>query len=166
MASHIPDGGNCILIYGPHVGVNSDGKVGTVNRIGQKTSGTCCGSAVAATKYLGAVLSGDSDVLAPPTSSLDAQQTYVGNALLPYASFIQESKDPMVTLPYQTYKPIDNMMRQILAKVSSKVGTGRIALVGGLQINTPDGMSDYFLPLRFETREASNEVVQDMIDLL
>ena len=30
MASHIPDGGSCLVVFGPHVGVDSTGKVGTV----------------------------------------------------------------------------------------------------------------------------------------
>jgi hypothetical protein len=34
------------------------------------------------------------------------------------------------------------------------------------QINTPDGMSDYFLPLRFDVRESTNEVIVDMLDAM
>ena len=32
------------------------------------------------------------------------------------------------------------------------------------QINTPDGLSDYFLPLRFDVRESTNELVADLLD--
>jgi Limiting CO2-inducible proteins B/C beta carbonyic anhydrases len=135
MASHIPDGGNCILIYGPHVGIDSMGTVGKVNRRGVEKPSTCCGSAVGATKYLNAVLSGQGDIMPPPTTPEDAQQIFVSNALLPYASEINQSKEPMVTLPFLTYKPIDNMMTRIVAKSASKVGEkGKIAMVGGLQV--------------------------------
>jgi len=48
MAHHIPDGGSCLVIFGPHVGVDADGKVGSVNRRGRAAPGACCGSACAA----------------------------------------------------------------------------------------------------------------------
>jgi len=135
MASHVPDGGSCLLVYGPHVGVDSDGLVGKVNRRGKAKSGTCCGSAVAATKYLSSILKGEGDIMPAPDTALDAQQTFVSNMLLPYASEITESENPMVTLPFLTFKPIDNMMNRIVAKASTKVGEkGRIGMLGGLQV--------------------------------
>jgi hypothetical protein len=202
MASHIPDDGNCLLVYGPHVGVDSDGNVGKVNRRGKQKSGTCCGSAVAATKYLKQVVDGQGDILPPPSAALDAQQVFVSNFLVPYASEITEAAEPMITLPYITFRPIDNMMKNIVAKASSKVGpNGKIAMLGGLQvciqveavcdcveyrvvlkgdlmdyghdflfvfaqINTPDGVSDYFLPLRFDLRDSNNELIIDLLDTL
>jgi Limiting CO2-inducible proteins B/C beta carbonyic anhydrases len=134
MASHIPDDGNCLLVYGPHVGVDSSGNVGKVDRIGKSQSGTCCGSAVYASKYLNTVLSGEAEAMPLPSSAFDAQQTFVTNMLLPYASEIQDSKEPMVAIPFLAYKPIDNMMTRIVAKASTKVGKGRIAMLGGLQV--------------------------------
>lgn len=168
MASHIPDNGNCLLVYGPHVGVNGEGKVGTVERKGQQKSGACCGSAVAASRYLKQVIEGDADQMGPPSAALDAQQAYVSNMLLPYASEITFAKDPMVVLPYATFKPIDGMMNKIVAAASSKIGpNGKVALLGGLQINTPEGLSDYFLPLRFEVRDSSNKLVSDdLLDIM
>jgi hypothetical protein len=138
MASHIPDGGNCLLVYGPHVGVDSEGNVGKVDRRGKKASGTCCGSAVAASKMLSPVVAGQEDVSAgvvPPAKPADAQQSYVTSFLLPYASEIASAKEPMVSLPYVTFKPIDNMMNKIVSQSSSKVGEkGQIAMLGGLQV--------------------------------
>eukprot|EP00565_Helicotheca_tamesis_P001175 CAMPEP_0185723252 /NCGR_PEP_ID=MMETSP1171-20130828/155_1 /TAXON_ID=374046 /ORGANISM="Helicotheca tamensis, Strain CCMP826" /LENGTH=224 /DNA_ID=CAMNT_0028390923 /DNA_START=16 /DNA_END=686 /DNA_ORIENTATION=+ len=43
MAAHIPDGGSCVVVYGPHVGVDSTGAVGTVERRGRANGGSCCG---------------------------------------------------------------------------------------------------------------------------
>ena len=137
MASHIPDNGNCLLVYGPHVGVDSEGNVGKVNRRGKTKSGTCCGSAVAASKYLAQVIDGAADPMSPPSGALDAQQTFVSTMLLPYASEVIAAKEPMVTLPYATFKPIDNMMNRVLANASSKVGpNGKIAMLGGIQVRT------------------------------
>ena len=136
MASHIPDGGSCLLVYGPHVGVDSSGNVGKVDRRGKIKSGTCCGSAVAASKYLTKVVSGEEDVsVYGPIGALDAQQSFVSTMLLPYASEITNAKEPMVTLPYATFRPIDNMMTRIVGKNAGKVGPlGKVAMLGGLQV--------------------------------
>jgi len=39
---------------------------------------------------------------------------------------------------------------------------GKIAVLGGIQINTPEGMSDYFKPLSFEIYDNSGKLVEDM----
>ena len=194
MASHIPDGGNCILVYGPHVGIDSQGNVGKVDRRGKKASGTCCGSAVAASKALVDVVSGEIDIsggyLPSRVSVYDAQQSYVTNFLLPYCAEINSAKDPMVSLPYIAFKPIDNQWNKILAQTSSSVGPdGKIAMLGGLQvrrgcggsalsllaresdcfllfslqINTSGDQSDYFLPLRFDLRDSNNNIKEDLL---
>ena len=163
MASHIPDNGSCLLVYGPHVGVDSDGNVGKVDRKGKSKSGSCCGSAVAASKYITAVYLGDAEKVPPPTDAVDAQQNYVSAMLLPYGERVAKAADPMVELPFAAFEPIDGMMDRIVKKSVGKVG-GNIALLGGLQINTPRGVSDYFLPLRFEVRDGkTGEVIEDLM---
>jgi hypothetical protein len=42
-------------------------------------------------------------------------------------------------------------------------GDGNIALLGGIQINTPEGISDYFLPLTFELRNSNGKVIEDLM---
>lgn len=164
MASHIPDGGSCLIVYGPHVGVDSDGLVGKVDRRGKSKSGSCCGSAVAASKYVTAVYRGDVEKVRPSTEMTDAQQYYVSSSLLPYGERIAKASEPMVELPYATFELIDAMMEQIVKKSGPKVvGYGKIAMLGGIQINTPKGMSDYFLPLRFDIREKDGFVIEDLM---
>lgn len=147
MASHIPDGGKCLLVYGPHVGVDSSGNVGKVDRRGKIKSGTCCGSSVAASKYLTKVISGEEELsLTGPIGALDAQQSFVSTMLLPYASEIANSKEPMVTLPFAAFRPIDNMMTRIVGKMSGKVGPmGKIAMLGGLQVSCGQGQVPSFV---------------------
>jgi Limiting CO2-inducible proteins B/C beta carbonyic anhydrases len=163
MAAHIPDGGSCLLVYGPHVGIDKDGNVGKINRKGKGKAGSCCGSAVAASKYITAVYEGKAEAVGPPTDSVDAQQNYVSAALLPYGEAVTLAKDPMVELPFACFEPIDTMMSKIVSKAGKGVKDGKIAMLGGLQINTPRGMSDYFLPLRFDIRNGNNEIVEDLM---
>lgn len=163
-AKHIPDGGSCVVCYGPHVGVDLDGKVGVINRRGKEKTSTCCGSAVAASGYIDKVFKGEQEPLPGPTEPNDAQQLYVSSMLLPYATRMQKAADPMVELPYATYEPLDALMEKILSKASGKVGgDGKIALIGGIQINTPVGMSDYFMPLRFELRDNGNNILKSFM---
>lgn len=131
MASHVPDNGSCLVVYGPHVGINADGQVGMVNRRGKSQSVTCCGSAVAASRYVTSVYNGDAEPVSPPKSVLDAQQKYVASSLLPYAEQVVDALDPMVELPYALFKPIDEMMMQLVVKAGNQVGSnGRIAMLG------------------------------------
>jgi hypothetical protein len=166
MAHHIPDGGSCLIVYGPHVGVDSEGKVGSIDRRGRQKAGACCGSAVAACGYVKKVLDGDVKPHSPPTDPSDAQQTFVGNMLLPHAERVHGSEDPMVELPYALYDAEDEFMRQIVAKGCSHVaGEGKIALLGGIQINTPAGMPDHFLPLRFNVYNNKAERLETLLDV-
>ena len=40
---------------------------------------------------------------------------------------------------------------------------GKIALLGGIQINTPAGTKEYFLPKVFEIRNNSGEKIADLM---
>jgi Limiting CO2-inducible proteins B/C beta carbonyic anhydrases len=164
MAHHIPDGGSCLIVYGPHVGVDAEGKVGTVDRRGRAKGGSCCGSAVAAAGYVEGVLDGG-ERAPPATEAFDAQQNYVGNLLLPHGDRLQAAVDPMVELPYALFDSQDDLMQEIISKACGNVhDPGRIACLGGIQINTPAGMDDYFLPLRFDIRDNKGNLLETLIE--
>jgi hypothetical protein len=71
MASHIPDGGHTLVVYAPHVGVDSTGAVGTVERVGRAKGGACCGSAIAASAYVANIHSGAATKYGPFTGAND-----------------------------------------------------------------------------------------------
>ena len=155
MASHIPDGGHCLLCYGPHVGVCSKGHVGTVERIGRVNGGACCGSANAACAHV--LASTKSNPQAPPSNLLtpigapvDAQQQMVGNMLMPHAARLANAKEVQAELAYALFDAQTEMINEIISKAAGAVADGHIACVGGIQINTPPGMEDYFEPSRFD----------------
>jgi hypothetical protein len=151
MAHHIPDGGSCLVVYGPHVGVDSYGTIGTVERRGRAKGGACCGSAAAACGYVTKVHNGESKKIDAPNVCLDAQQAFVGSMLLPYAKRVVEAKETQVELPMALFDAQKELMSSIIKMGAGAVaGQGKIALVGGIQINTPPEMSDFFLPLQFD----------------
>ena len=167
MASHIPDGGSCLVVFGPHVGVDSTGKVGTVERRGRANGGACCGSAVAASGYVSGVHTGQASKYGPPETAIDAQQNFVGTMLLPYAAHLEKAADKkMVDLPYALYDAQKKMVDEIVTTGAGSVADGKVAVLGGVQVNTPEGESDYFLPLSFEVYNNSGELVEDMSDAI
>lgn len=84
MCAHIPDCGHCLLVYGPHVGVDSKGTVGTVERRGRAAGGACCGSATAACGHVLKV-HGGANPQEGAADIIDAQKANVGTLLMPYA---------------------------------------------------------------------------------
>lgn len=166
MAHHIPDGGSCLVVYGPHVGVDSMGSVGKINRRGRAKVGPCCGSAAAALgKIRKGIMVPKGDGSAPPMiDSLDAQQAYVEANLAPYADRLLAADDRNIELPYALYDAQKQMMDLIVAKGASAVEPNAyIAMLGGIQINTPDGITDYFLPLNFELRNNQGKIVKSLM---
>jgi len=162
MAAHIPDGGSCLVIYGPHVGVDSSGAVGTVERRGKANGGSCCGSAVAASQHVSAVLKGEVEATAMPDDVLDAQQRFVEQMLMPYAEQLEKAEDKMVQLPHSLFYAQSGLMKRIVNQSAGAVADGDIALLGGIQINTPPGFTDYFLPLRFDVFNNKGDILKQL----
>jgi hypothetical protein len=152
MAAHIPDGGNCLVVYGPHVGVDSQGNVGTVERVGRASGGACCGSACAACNAVLAARANPQDGIAAADSVpvVDKQQALVTELLAPYGDRLAAADDVMVELPKALYDAQTELMMEIITKGAGNVTDGMIGVVGGVQINTPPDMSDYFWAQKFD----------------
>ena len=174
MANHIPTNGSCLIVYGPHVGIDKDGIVGKINRVGRPgPSGACCGSATAAYGYCQMVLNGEcKETKVNPDDFVDAQQVMVGSALLPHGQRLKDAATPEVELPFALFDCQDDLMQRIVAKACGEVATdntpngcgGKIALLGGIQINTPNGMPEYFLPQKFVLLNNKGEIVADLLE--
>lgn len=95
---------------------------------------------------------------------VDAQQAMVGSLLMPYAQQLNDAEETMVELPMSLYKAQAEMIASILEKGASNVADpGRIAVVGGVQINTPPDMSDYFMPLQFGIYDNKGVMQDDLM---
>lgn len=150
MCAHIPDCGHCLLVYGPHVGVDSKGTVGTVERRARSSGGACCGSATAA---CGHVLSARGNPQeGGPVSIIDAQQANVGALLMPYADRLAAASEDylQVELSYSLQDAQQKMIESIISNGASNVKDGMIAVLGGVQINTPPEMEDFYWPKHFD----------------
>ena len=84
--------------------------------------------------------------------------------LAPYAQRLLAADDRNVELPLALYEAQKDMMDSIVQKGYSAIeGNGNIALLGGVQINTPEGISDYFLPLNFDLLDSKGKIVKNLL---
>jgi len=161
MAAHIPDNGNCLIVYGPHVGITKEGQVGKVEREGIALVDNCCGSAIAASGYLQGITEGGASITTQIQSFTDFQQNAVRELILPHGKRLMEAEDRMLDLPYALYESQDLLVREIVKGGAGGLKKGT-ALLGGVQINTGPGTPDYFHPLRFDYMDGG-EVVEDLL---
>lgn len=167
MLHHIPTDGQVVIVYASHVGIDYDGVVGRVNRRGHKGSGACCNTALASLKYVQAVHCGR--VIHSPDASdpIDAQQVFIDSALMAYSERLLSSQTPIIDLPHVVNDAQRALLLRIMAKCKTDVPEGtKIALLGGVQVNTPEGAPEYFLPRSFTLCDASGETTEDLLSAL
>ena len=162
MSAHIPDDGYCLTVYGPHVGITADGTVGKVERSGIALVDTCCGSAIAAAKYLKGITHGGAKININIQSFTDFQQGVVQEMILPYGKRLADAEQPMVELPLALYESQDLLLDEIIKTGKTGIKRG-FARLGGIQINTGPDTLDYFLPLTFEYMNHRGENTIDML---
>jgi len=154
---HVPDGGNVLIFYGPHVGISETGEVGKHLREGQSSLSTACGAVIGAYHKCNAhcAKKQQKDQL----DEGDIQMAWIQSQLAPHASYIQEQGEPMAALAYQAFEMVKVGIKTI---VNNDFGSGYLALVGGIQLNMPAPLSDHFLPLVFDVRKKDHKT-QDLL---
>jgi hypothetical protein len=136
---HVPDNGNVLILFGPHVGITAGGEVGKCQRCGQCNASTSCGACVAAYQQS---LAGGVD----PDMSLDMQQSWLRGKVAPHVDRITAAENPMAELAKVSYEAVAETMASI---ANTNFGPGYLVLVGGIQLNMPKGYPDYFMPCSF-----------------
>lgn len=156
----MPDSGNVLIVFGPHVAISGDGEVGKYLRCGQCAHSTSCGAVIGAFNYCVAC---DSKEQAGMVDSVknqhDMQMDYVKRYMMAHFERIATEPSPLAALALQAYEMVKEGVEEI---VNTDFGSGYLALVGGVQINMPEPYEDHFLPLLFEVRR-SGEAPKDMI---
>lgn len=137
-ASHIPDNGGAVILFGPHIGISGDGSIGSVQREGQEHTSSCCGSLVAG---LNKVQSGH----VPATiDHSDYQQGQVNKMLIEKHSEISEEEQPIIKATDIAYQQIKRELTDIISGMKDKIAGKKLLLIGGIIINTSWQTEDYF----------------------
>ena len=128
LLSHIPDDGNVVILFGPHVDISPEGEVGKFSRVGQKKLSTACGAAIAAFNVGSA---GDlSD-----QGDQDIQQSMLKNKLGKQAAVFAKAEVPMAELARCAYRRVVEMIAEIATHSDD---CKHLVLIGGIQINMPE----------------------------
>jgi len=167
LAHHVPENGTCLIVYGPHVGIDFDGVVGKVNRRGHHGSGACCNTALASLAYVKAVRSGEKIHSPDPSDPIDAQQVFVDSALLEHGERLEKAENPNVELPHAMFDCIEAFFKRLMDKCARDFPDNvTIVMLGGIIVNTPEGTPEYFLPKKFDICDSNGEVMQSLLGAL
>jgi len=139
---HVPDNGNVVIVFGPHIGYSIDGEAGKFLRAGQASLSTAC---EAITTAYNQCMAGQGWGREPE----DEQQAWLRTKLRHFCPHAAMSKNPMVELVLKAYEVIEEEMLSI---VNTNFGTGHLVLLGGIQINMPYPLPGYWLPKHFSIR--------------
>ncbi|MFU8813031.1 MAG: hypothetical protein ACNA78_08685 [Balneolaceae bacterium] len=137
-ASHIPDEGGAIIIYGPHIGFREEEGIGYVQRAGQHKATSCCGA------LIGALAHCQSGSTALPDAELDAQQRHITEKVAGALETHDAGTDPLIHVTNAIYNDIHRHVRTLFERTASSFEHYRVAFVGGVIINTDAGQPDWF----------------------
>lgn len=144
-ASHIPDRGIPLIVYGPHIGVAGEGRWGKTCRLGQESDSDGCGALLAAMRRF----QSDPDYR-PETSTDDYQQSRLEQLLAPHRDRFVGVDNPEIGVTKVAFELIDEQLRAMLAQTANRFPCQRAILLGVVQINTDVGWPDYFAVQTFE----------------
>ena len=162
MCGHIPDGGGCLLLYGPHVGVTADGIIGKVEREGVSQDDICCRSAIEALNFV----TGQTNTGVADFAFTDLQQSAVQNLVAPLSDRLVASQNPMGELPFAIYDTQTELIDSVVREGIGGVKERGIAILGGVQINTSPRFLDYFQPMRFDLIDRNGQLVENLLSEL
>jgi len=145
-ASHIPDDGCAIILYGPHIGISGNNTLGKVVRTGQLLESTCCGALV------GAIKSFQSEE-SEPDSEYDFQQWKLTEQLKSDKDLILNNDKPLILATDVMFERISERIKVLLEKSKAQFKGNKVALIGGIIINTDYGEPDWFEEREFEVNE-------------
>jgi len=149
---HEPINGHIVVVFGPHLGLSSNGELGKLMRFGQAAVSNACSAASAA---YGQLTSGETMM----ADAADAQLCCLGEQRASELENMAKSTGRMVELNFKLYEIIE---KQMLTIANTNYGPGKVVLLGGITINMPGPVPGYFLPLHFSIRSEGQAPVDLM----
>ena len=149
-AHHIPDEGSAFIFYGPHIGLTIEGDLGKMYRPRQEQMGNSCGALMLALSRF------QDSSYKPVFNEDDYQQMNLEKRLLPHRERILDSDNPEKEITEVTYEIIHQRIHDYLRSCKDEFHIEKIALLGGIIINTDYGLDDYFNARNFEIIDAKS----------
>ncbi|TPN82839.1 hypothetical protein [Aquimarina algicola] len=149
-AHHIPDDGSAFIFYGPHIGITLEGDLGKMYRPRQEHAGNSCGALMLALSRF------QEGGYTPVLNENDYQQMKLEESLIPFRQDIIDSDNPQKAITEATYEVIDQKIHEYIKTCKDEFNVEKIALLGGIVINTEYGLDDYFDARNFEIIDVQN----------
>jgi hypothetical protein len=143
-AHHIPDEGSAFIFYGPHIGITLDGELGKMYRPRQDHPGNSCGALMLALSRF------QDPSYRPKMNEDDYQQMKLEESLIDRREEILAADNKAKKITEATYDVIDKKIHQYLRDTKDEFPVDKVALLGGIIINTNFGLDDYFDAKNFE----------------
>jgi len=143
-ASHIPDNGSAIILYGPHIGVTENGTVGIVERVGQRQPSTCCGALRASIESLSDMDTSTAD------KDLDYQMSVIEQKIRASREKVKAHAVPLVAATDSMYRFIHERIYKLMEGTKKSFENHEVAMIGGIIINTDHAFQDWFELRNFE----------------
>jgi hypothetical protein len=146
IAHHVPDNGTALIIFGPHIGVDDEGRLGFLLRPGQHKISSACG---ALTLAVHRVLS---DEEFPQTLDPDdLEQSFLVTQLSGHQQRIRMAQNPLKEATDILYEKIEGSILRYLKEKAEDFKVKEILIAGIVLINTGSDHEDYVDVRRLET---------------
>ena len=161
-AGHIPDNGHVFIVVAPHIGVTPEGELGKYQRPFQKDETTACRACIGAFKMAQA------GICVPAVDSWEFQRDVQFRSIQKlvadrFQDMQKHPSGPMAAVAYTVYEETKTRMLDMIDLDMLK--GGKLILLGGLQINMPAPLTDFFLRLHFTLYQKGLEL-QDLLSTL
>jgi len=154
---HVPDDGNVLILFGPHIAISDVGELGKYLRSGQHSHSTACGAVMAAyDACVKGMVTDDFDME-------DMQQSWLKQNVNEKYAQIKAADEPLLALIRVAYGLVRDKLLRI---VNMNFGKGKLALLGGIQINMPKPYEDHFHPLLFQVIDQEKPAPVDLLGQL
>ena len=153
-AHHVPTDGKMFVMFGPHVGIEFDGKVGQLQRVNQDEVSTACGAAVGAYKAIMKMKkdSIDYELEEGVSDYFDAQIEFIKLKLGEKLKGVDQAPDAQAFVAYQMYSVVrEFLVNELLSAPGIWDCAAEVTVLGGIMINRGKG-GDRFMPLMLQTR--------------
>ena len=117
---HAPDSGRLLIMFAPHVGIDSEGRVGALQREGQTALSKACGAALGAykaiqskggaKKYKESAVKDVGNIVAAADYKFDPELGSIISLLTPRLQGVELAPEPITFVTYQMYTIVRDLL--------------------------------------------------------
>lgn len=155
-AGHVPDEGAVFIYHAPHIGIDADGTVGQIRRVGQAAPSGCCGACRAALAKLqaGAIRPGEID-------ELDYQQHTLEQILLGQSARILGAAHPLMEATEVIGEAITARIDLLVERTTYRARY--LIRSGAILINGDPDMGSFTAPRRMVVKDLRTGATEQLL---